>query len=69
MANSSNIPGSWPRVQLEELQENITDAYLSAVLTDVPDEYQTKTIQCDIPTRPTTQTAGVSDLIRSAPAT
>ena len=53
-------------VTLEELEENITDAYLSMVLNDVPDGYQTKTIQCDIPTGPTMQTAGVGGFIRSA---
>ena len=51
---------------LKELEENVTDAYLSMVLDDVPDGYQTKTIQCDIPTGPTTQTAGVGGFIRSA---
>ena len=51
---------------LAELEESITDAYLSMVLDDVPDGYQTKTIQCDIPTGPTEQTAGVSGFIRSA---
>ena len=51
---------------LEELEENITDAYLSMVLDDVPGGYQTETIQCDIPTEPTGQTAGVSGFIRSA---
>ena len=53
-------------VTLEELEENITDAYLSMVLDDVPDGHQTKTIQCDIPTEPTTQTSGVGGFIRSA---
>ena len=53
-------------VTLEELEENIADAYLSMVLSGVPDGYQTKTIQCDIPTGPTLQTAGVGGFIRSA---
>ena len=51
---------------LEELEENITDAYLSMVMDGVPDGYQTKTIQCDIPTEPTTRTVGVGGFIRSA---
>lgn len=51
---------------LEGLEENITHAYLSMVMDSVPEGYQTKTIQCDIPTEPTTQTAGVSGFIRSA---
>ncbi len=51
---------------LEELEEHITSAYLSMVMDDVPDEYQTKTIQCKISTGPTTQTADVSGFIRSA---
>ena len=51
---------------LEELEANITDAYLSMVMDGVPEEYQTKTIQCEIPTGPTTQTSGVGNLLRSA---
>ena len=53
-------------VTLEELEENIADAYLSMVLSGVPDGYQTKTIQCDIPTGPALQTAGVGGFMRSA---
>lgn len=53
-------------VTLEELEEKIADAYLSMVLSGVPDGYQTKTIQCDIPTGPTLQTAGVGGFVRSA---
>ena len=33
---------------LEELEENITDTYLAMVLDGVPDEYQAKTMQCEI---------------------
>ncbi len=35
---------------LEELEENLKDAYLLMAMDDVPDEYQTKTIQCEIQT-------------------
>jgi predicted RNase H-like HicB family nuclease len=33
---------------LEELEENIKDAYLLMTMDDVPDGYQTKTINCEI---------------------
>ena len=51
---------------LEELEENLKDAYLLMAMDDVPEEYQTKTIQCEIPTEPTTQTADVGGFLRSA---
>lgn len=35
---------------LEELEENLKDAYLLMAMDDVPEEYQTKTIQCEIQT-------------------
>ena len=34
----------------EELEENLKDAYLLMAMDDVPEEYQTKTIQCEIQT-------------------
>ncbi len=33
---------------LEELEENIKDAYLLMTMDDVPDGYQMKTISCEI---------------------
>ena len=33
---------------LEELEENIKDAYLLMTMDEVPDGYQTKTIHCEI---------------------
>ena len=51
---------------LEELEENLKDAYLLMAMDDVPEEYQTKTIQCEIPTEPTPQTADVGGFLRSA---
>ena len=51
---------------LEELEENLKEAYLLMAMDDVPEEYQTKTIQCEIPTEPTTQTADVGGFLRSA---
>lgn len=35
---------------LEELEENIKDAYLLMTMDDVPDGYQMKTISCEIQT-------------------
>jgi predicted RNase H-like HicB family nuclease len=32
---------------LEELEENLKDAYLAMVLEDVPDRYQTKGVICE----------------------
>ena len=51
---------------LEELEENLKDAYLLMAMDGVPEEYQTKTIQCEIPTGPTPQTADVGGFLRSA---
>ena len=35
---------------LEELEENLKDAYLLMAMDDVPEDYQTKTIRCEIHT-------------------
>ena len=51
---------------LEELEAKLKDAYLLMAMDGVPEEYQTKTIQCEIPPGPTTQTADVGGFLRSA---
>ena len=54
---------------LEELEENLKEAYLLRILADVPDGYQTKTIRCEIPTRRTLPIPGVGDQVRSGEMT
>ena len=51
---------------LEELEENLKEAYLLRILADVPDGYQTKTIRCEIPARKTMPIPGIGSMMRSA---
>ena len=54
---------------LEELEENLKEAYLLRILANVPDGYQTKTIRCEIPTKRTLPIPGVGDQVRSGEMT
>ena len=51
---------------LEELEENLKEAYLLRILADVPDGYQTKTIRCEIPAGKTMPIPGIGSMMRSA---